>query len=52
MRNQEYFWLGTRSAKSALAWLTRGSGQLAVGGTEVALFAKSRPTEPFRDIQF
>ena len=40
------------SAKSALAWLTSGSGQLAVGGTEVALFAKSRSTEPFPDIQF
>jgi choline dehydrogenase len=40
------------AAKAAVNWLTSGSGQFAVGGTEVALFARSRAAELLPDIQF
>jgi choline dehydrogenase len=41
-----------QSAKMVAEWLLRGTGQLAVGAVEAALFAKSRPNEPNPDIEF
>jgi len=41
-----------QQARMALEWLTSASGQLAVGATEAALFAKSDPAEPVPDLQF
>jgi choline dehydrogenase len=41
-----------QSAKMVTEWLFRGTGQLAVGAVEAALFAKSRSDEPTPDIEF
>jgi choline dehydrogenase len=41
-----------KSAKLALEWLLRGSGQLSVGATEATLFAKSSPSESVPDLQY
>jgi len=41
-----------KSARLALEWLFKGSGQLAVGATEATLFAKSSPSESVPDLQY
>jgi choline dehydrogenase len=41
-----------KSAKLALEWLVRRSGQLSVGATEATLFCKSSPSEPVPDLQY
>ena len=42
----------TKSAKLALEWLLKGSGQLSVGATEATMFCKSSPSEPVPDLQY
>jgi choline dehydrogenase len=41
-----------KSAKLALEWLFRGSGQLAVGATEATLFCRSNPSVQTPDLQY
>lgn len=41
-----------KSARMALQWLYRSSGQLAVGAVEATMFARSAPSEPIPDLQF
>ncbi len=41
-----------KSAKLALDWWFKGSGQLAVGATEATLFCKSSPQQPVADLQY
>jgi choline dehydrogenase len=41
-----------KSAKLALEWLFRGTGQLAIGATEATMFCKSSPSETVADLQY
>jgi choline dehydrogenase len=41
-----------QSAKMAMEYALKQSGQLAVGATEATMFVKSRPSEPVPDLQF